>query len=320
MTIIIGHRGAPGYRPEHTRSSYEIAIAQGVDAVEPDVIPTRDGVLVVRHDVEISETTDVALHPEFADRRTTKAAGGGEATGWFVDDFTWAELATLRSRERIPQLRPESAAHDDTEPILRLVDVLDIARAGGVGAVVEIKHAAHFTAQRHDVAGLVLRELAAAGWHGDERPGRLVIESFEETVLAELRERGADAEMVYLVEDRGSPDDLVRERGADAPTYAEQLADVAAFAGRVDGLSLAKSLLLADPSLAGRIRGAGLTLFTWTCRPENAFLADPFRGDGERAERGDWRGEWERIRALGVDGVFADHPDLAALVFRDGAS
>jgi glycerophosphoryl diester phosphodiesterase len=124
--LLIGHRGAPGYRPEHTASSYRLAFAMGVDAVEPDVVATADGVLVLRHENEISGTTDVADRPEFADRRTTKRVDGARLTGWFTEDFTWAELTTLRCRERIPALRPGSAEHNDTEPILRLSDLLDL--------------------------------------------------------------------------------------------------------------------------------------------------------------------------------------------------
>lgn len=147
---MIGHRGAPGYRPEHSRSSYELALAMGVDAVEPDVVAKRDGVLVVRHENEISGTTDVAEHPEFADRKTSKSVDGQPLTGWFTEDFTWAEMSTLRTRERLPALRPSSAGFGDTEPILRLVDLLDLVREGAaahgrdIGVVLEIKHATYF--------------------------------------------------------------------------------------------------------------------------------------------------------------------------------
>src|SRR5690606_17716300 len=144
--LVIGHRGAPGYRPEHSRSSYELALAMGVDAVEPDVVATRDGVLVVRHENEISGTTDVADRPEFAARRTTKRIDGQALTGWFTEDFTWDELSTLRTRERLPRLRPSSASFDDAQPILRLTDLLDLVRAGSdehgreIGVVLEVKH------------------------------------------------------------------------------------------------------------------------------------------------------------------------------------
>ena len=163
--LVIGHRGAPAYRPEHSRSSYDLAFAMGVDAVEPDVVVSKDGVLVVRHENEISGTTDVADRPEFADRRATKMIDGAELTGWFTEDFTWDELSTLRCRERLPKLRPSSATFDDEQPVLRLRDVLDLVRAASLeqgrelGVVLEIKHATYFSSIGWDVAALVAAEL-----------------------------------------------------------------------------------------------------------------------------------------------------------------
>src|SRR5689334_6275048 len=148
--LVIGHRGAPGYRPEHSRSSYDLALAFGVDAVEPDIVVSADGVLVVRHENEISGTTDVADRPEYAGRRTTKTVDGAELTGWFAEDFTWDELSTLRCRERLPKVRPTSATFDDQQPVLRLREVLDLVREGSlaqgreIGVVLEIKHATYF--------------------------------------------------------------------------------------------------------------------------------------------------------------------------------
>ena len=343
--LVIGHRGAPGYRPEHTRSSYELALASGVDAVEPDVVFSRDGVAVVRHENEIGSTTDVAARPEFADRRTTKIVDGRELTGWFTEDFTWAELAGLRCRERIPGLRPESAAFDGTEPPLRLRDVLDLVRAAGrgigvegredreVGVVVEIKHTTFFEALGFDVAGLISGELRAAGW-GDGGPP-LVIESFEQSVLHRVRAHGIRASFVYLLEASGRPVDLVATLGGAAPTYASQLtsAGLDALAGQFDGISLDKRTILAPDSLGratgpspvvAEARARGLRVFAWTCRPENAFLMPGFRrpasGDGGRAADdaafGDYEAEWDIIADAGVDGVFVDHPDLGVAFFR----
>ncbi|GGF36771.1 glycerophosphoryl diester phosphodiesterase [Microbacterium sorbitolivorans] len=318
MTAIIGHRGASGYRPEHTRSAYDLALAQGVDLVEPDVVATKDGVLVVRHENEISGTTDVASHPEFAHLKTTKSFAGYEFTGWFTEDFTWDELQTLRCTERIPKIRPANAAYDGTDRILSLPEVLDIARAGGVGVVVEVKHSPYFASIGLDLAPLVARDLRAGGWQDEDR-GRLVIESFEESALHQVRDAGIDAELVYLLEDDGVALDLLIAHGSDAPSYRDQLADLGSLAERVDGISVDKSLLLdADaPSFAGEARERGLELFTWTARPENAFLAKRFRGSGARAEYGEWRAEWRAIREAGVTGVFADHPDLAREIFGD---
>jgi glycerophosphoryl diester phosphodiesterase len=313
--IVIGHRGAPGYRPEHTRSSYLLAIESGVDAVEPDVVVSRDGVLVVRHDAEIGETTDVATRPEFADRRTRRVIDGIELDGWFTDDFTWAELATLRCRERIPALREASARFDGAEPMLRLPDLLALVAAASdrvgreVGIVIEVKHAAHFAARGWDLAALVARDLAAAGFSGP-----VVIESFEQGVLTALQQRGVAASYVYLVEAEGAAADLIAADGEDAATYASQLTPdgLDALAGQVDGISVDKALLL-DPARRRVVADAharGLAVFTWTARPENAFLSERFRRGGGDAAFGDWRGEWREIWGSGVDGVFVDHAEL----------
>ncbi|MBU4465852.1 MAG: glycerophosphodiester phosphodiesterase [Actinobacteria bacterium] len=328
--LVIGHRGAPGYRPEHTRSSYELAIVMGVDAVEPDVVVSKDGVLVVRHESEISGTTDVADRPVFAGRRTTKTIDGETVTGWFAEDFTWEELATLRARERLPQLRGESATFDGQEPILRLRDLLGLVRAASaargrdIGVVLEIKHATSLGERGWDVASLVAAELRAAGWADGELP--LVIESFESTVLTQLRARGIRGTYIYLLEASGRPYDLVAARGAHAPTYAQTAAPAGldALVGRVDGISVDRHMILA-PDWRGHTTGPstivadaqarGLQVFTWTCRPENHFLISPFRGRGGPAAFGDYRGEWAVIRDAGVDGVFVDHADLGVDFF-----
>jgi len=320
--LVIGHRGAPGYRPEHTRSSYELAIASGVDAVEPDVVATKDGVLVVRHENEISGTTDVAAHPEFADRHRTKRFAGHTLTGWFTEDFTWPELATLRARERLPEIRPDSAAHDGREPILRLSDLLALLAAAGrpVGLVLEIKHAAYFASIGLDLVPMIERDLAASGWTDADAP--LIVESFEPTVLERLRERGTPATYIQLIEAAGSPDDLVLARGAAAPTYREMVSPegMDRLIGRVDGISVDKKLILGKDgggtALVAAAHDRGLRVFTWTCRPENRFLARRFRAGGDPAARGDFAAEWTVLREAGVDGVFVDHPDLGVGFFR----
>jgi glycerophosphoryl diester phosphodiesterase len=320
--LIIGHRGAPGYRPEHSRSSYALALASGVDAVEPDVVVSRDGVLVVRHENEISETTDVADRPRFADRRTTKTVDGIELSGWFTEDFTADELSTLRCRERLPELRPGSAAFDDVEPVLRLREVLDLVWAASIdqqrriGVVLEIKHATHFAQQGWDVAQLVAAELRDAGWAtGEQSP---VIESFESTVLGELQSLGVPGSYVYLIEAVGRPYDLVVAQGRAAPSYRglAQPAGLDTLAGRFDGISVNKRLILGDSSLVTDAHERGLEVYTWTCRPENAFLARRFRRAGGPAAFGDHEREWGELRDAGVDGVFVDHPDLGVAFFR----
>lgn len=321
-TLVIAHRGASGYHPEHTEAAYRAAVELGADAVEPDLVATRDGMLVVRHENEISGTTDVASRPEFADRRRRGTVDGQELTGWFTEDFTWAELATLRARERLPELRPGGAAADGRHPLLRLTDLFallaDATTAAGepVRMVAEIKHATHFDAIGLPLAPLFLDALAASGWPSD----RVVVESFEKTVLDRLHAGGLRSKRVYLAEAEGTAADLVAAQGSSAPTYTEELspAGLARLAQRdapLDGVSVNKAVLLGSidggrSTLVDDAHAAGLGVFTWTLRPENAFLAEPFR-TGPADRYGDWRGEFERVIGTGVDGVFADHPDLA---------
>lgn len=328
---MIGHRGAPGYRPEHSRSSYDLALALGVDAVEPDIVVSRDGVLVVRHDTEIGSTTDVADHPEFADRRTTKTVDGAELSGWFVEDFTWDELATLRCRERLPRLRPGSASFDGEQQILRLRDVLDLVAQAGleqgreIGVVLEIKHATFLTGLGFDYAALIAAELRAAGWDGGRWP--LTIESFESGILRQLRDLGVRATYIYLLEAAGQPADLVAVHGASAPTYRSVMTPegLDGLVGRVDGISLDKRSILA-PDRLGRVgepasvvadaHARGLRVFTWTCRPENTFLVAQFRRGRDKAAFGDYEAEWQFLVDAGVDGFFVDHADLGVAFFH----
>lgn len=329
--LVIGHRGASGYRPEHTRSAYDLAITLGVDAIEPDIVATRDGVLVLRHENEISGTTDVADRPEFADRRSTKTIDGAELTGWFTEDFTWDELSTLRCRERLPKIRPASASFDDEQPVLRLRDVLDATREASleqgreIGVVLEIKHATYFRSLGWDIAELIEAELRDAGWADGALP--LTIESFESSVLYALQERGIRAAYIYLLEAAGRPFDQLSAHGKAALTYRQTAkpAGLDTLVGRLDGISVDKRMILA-PDKLGRLTGPsriiadahdrGLRVYTWTCRPENAFLIAQFRGGGGAAAFGGWEAEWAVIRDAGVDGVFVDHPDLGAEFFR----
>ncbi|MGX1694018.1 glycerophosphodiester phosphodiesterase family protein [Microbacterium keratanolyticum] len=322
--LVIGHRGAPGYRPEHSRSSYELALAMGVDAVEPDVVATRDGVLVVRHENEISGTTDIADHPEYADRRTTKKIDGVSLTGWFTEDFTWDELSVLLCRERLPEIRPASASFDDTQPLLRLTDLLDLVREGSlahgreIGVVLEIKHATYFASIGLDLAPLIERDLRAAGWADGEHP--LMIEAFESTVLADLRARSIPASYIYLIESTGKPFDQVAQHGRAALTYAATVSPrgLDALVGVVDGISVSKRMLLKrGRTLVDDAHARGLRVFTWTARPENAFLAGDYRALGGKGAFGDYESEWEAIARTGIDGVFVDHPDLGVAFFRE---
>jgi glycerophosphoryl diester phosphodiesterase len=313
--LVIGHRGASGYRPEHTRAAYELAFRHGADAVEPDIVASRDGVLVLRHENEISGTTDVAVHPEFAARRTTKTVDGRAVTGWFTEDFTWAELDTLRARERLPAIRQSGASFDGTGRILRLRDLMDLMDALTLELgrplimVAEIKHANYF-----ESIGLPLDKLFAdevAGWATSTN---LIVEAFEQTVLGQIRERGVPGKYVLLCEASGSP-------GTAALPYSKYLTTegLTRLAGVVDGISVDKRLLLQKDAsgnvtgttdLVDRAHAAGLEVYCWTLRPENKFLAKRFRRGSAPRDFGDWAGEFRMILATGLDGVFTDHPDL----------
>lgn len=313
---MIGHRGASGYRPEHTRPAFELAFELGADAIEPDIVATRDGVLVVRHENEISGTTDVAEHREFADRRTTKVIDGVTQSGWFTEDFTWAELIGLRARERLPGIR--SAAFDGRFGILRLIDLFEIIDAQDRASVMvaEIKHPTYFAS-----IGLPLAELFAADVAGWATADNLIVESFEQTVLGQIRARSVPGRTVFLAEVSGAPADLVALDGSDARSYARHLdaPGLARLAEDVDGVSVDKALLMAD---AGRAfvdlaHGAGLEVFGWTLRAENEFLSREFTRGTNAAALGDWRGEFGHVLATGVDGVFVDQPDLMRQVLAE---
>ena len=258
LTIIIGHRGASGYAPEHTLASYFLAIQQGADFIEPDLVSTRDGVLVARHENEIGGTTDVGAHPEFADRRTSKVIDGVSVTGWFTEDFTLAELKTLRARERIAELRPANARFDGQfeiptlDEILDLVHGCDVVRAHSararhepsprrIGVYPETKHPSYFAG-----LGLALEAplLAALGRHGySGRDAPIFIQSFEAGNLQVLRTH-TDIALVQLVAAAGAPFDWVS--AGDSRNYAGMvtrrgLAQVAAYA---DAVGVEKTLVI----------------------------------------------------------------------------
>ena len=294
--LLIAHRGASGYRPEHTAAALLLAVEQGAEAIEIDVVPTADGALVVRHEPELSGTTDVARHREFASRRTAKTVDGRRRRGWFAEDFSLAEVRALGARERLPRLRPASARHDGAEGVLTLGEALAIAEAGRVRLVVELKHAERCAALGLPLDELLLRELATA----PALPS-ITVESFETGVLDALAERGLPHPMVALIGNHPLHD-------------GRTVTDPAAFR-RFAGVSLRTGLVRAR-TVAG-FREQGLDVWTWTLRPENRFLPPTLRSRG--GPFGRYREHWRRLTAAGVTGVFADHPDLVHDALRGPA-
>ena len=311
--LVIAHRGASGYRPEHTLESYRLAIALGADYIEPDLVITADGALVARHENEVSASTDVAARPEFADRRRTAVVDGRSVTGWFVEDFALAELKTLRARERLPEIRPHSQLYDDVFSVPTFEEILDLAQveAGRLGRPIgvypEIKQPAHFArlGLRHDDA-----MLSALRDHGSGLP--VYIQSFDPTCLRALSARTA-VPLVQLVENETEL--LTPYRLREISTYAHVLG-----AHKSLLMPLDQAGRLATPTgLVERAHDAGLAVHAWTFRSENAFLPPELRDGTAKAGYGDAAAEYASFRALGVDGVFTDHPDLAVAAFAQQA-
>ncbi|WP_315096662.1 esterase-like activity of phytase family protein [uncultured Cellulomonas sp.] len=321
---VVGHRGASGYRPEHTLASYETAILQCADYIEPDLVPTKDGVLVARHENEISGTTDVAARAEFASRQTTKTIDGRAVTGWFTEDFTLAELKTLRAKERLPAVRPANTAFDGRYQVPTLDEVLDLARHSltcdgqQVGVYPETKHPTYF-----DSIGLSLEEPLLAALRGDgldSRHAPVIIQSFETTNLREL-DRQTKVDLAQLVDCSGAPYDLVA--AGDPRTYRDLVtpAGLKEIARYADGVGLCKDVMIPrnpDATLGTPttvIRDAhrvGLEVHGWTFRRENQFLPAEFRSSADPAGVGDLAGEIRVFLKAGMDGLFSDNPDIAA--------
>jgi glycerophosphoryl diester phosphodiesterase len=333
VPIVIGHRGASGYAPEHTLASYFLAMQYGADYIEPDLVMTRDGVLVARHENEIGATTDVAAHPEFAARRATRVIDGVTVTGWFTEDFTLAELKLLRARERIPQLRPANARFDGQFEIPTLEEILLLvrgveaqrgARAQQLGAAAparigiypETKHPSYFAGR-----GLALEEplVATLARHGYRTPQDPVwLQSFE---VGNLRTLSTLTQLprVQLIEESGAPYDFIA--GGDQRGYADLITPrgLQEIAGYAQAIGPNKSLVIprhADGSLAAptalvaQAHARGLLVHPWTFRAENIFLPTPLRRGAAPEERGDLGGELLAYLRCGIDGFFTDQADL----------
>lgn len=324
--IVIAHRGASGERPEHTLASYDLAIEQGADFIEPDLVLTKDGVLVARHENEISETTDVADRPEFADRKATRRIDGKDVTGWFTEDFTLAELKTLRAKERIPRLRGK--AHDGEYEIPTFAEILDLlveankGRTHPVGVYPETKHPGYFAAIGLPHEAPLLALLEKYGYRGRKAP--VFIQSFEVGNLKAIRAK-SDLPLIQLMDDEGGP--------ADDPgvTYAAMAtpAGLRAVAAYADGIGPNKAMViprgmlgtLGDPtSLVRDAHAAGLKVHPWTFRRENYFLPLGDKGGLNPAGHGDLAAEIAAYLATGIDGLFSDNPREAVPAVKEGLS
>ena len=321
--IVIAHRGASGERPEHTLEAYRLAIEQGADFVEPDLVATKDGVLVCRHENEISGTTDVASHPEFADRRATKTVDGVTSTGWFTEDFTLGELKTLRARERLPQLRGtrfdgrfEVPTFDELLALVAAANQRPEQRTRPLGVYPETKHPSYFEALGLPLEARLLDALRRSGLqHAD---ARVFIQSFEVQNLRRLRAL-TRVPLVQLIDAQGRPWDLTA--AGSSRSYAEMtrpggLREIATYA-RAIGVD--KSLVLprggdgrlrSATDLVAAAHAAGLLVHVYTLRAENQFLPAGFRSGADVAARGDLAAEATAFLDAGVDGYFTDYPEL----------
>jgi glycerophosphoryl diester phosphodiesterase len=295
--VVIAHRGASGERPEHTLESYGLAIEEGADYIEPDLVMTRDGVLIARHENEIGGTTDVAQHPEFADRRRTQNIDGETMTGWFTEDFTLAEIKTLRARERLPELRPQNRAFDGRFTVPTFDEIMQLANDANrqredrqkIGVYPETKHPAHFARIGLAQEAAVLATLQRFDYATEGNP--VFIQSFDPANLRQLRGM-TRLPLVQLLE---------HELGdlKDISTYADAIG-IAKHLGSAEGVRAAHAV--------------NLKVHVWTFRAENEFLPDDLRIGVSPAAHGDLDAEIRRFLNRGIDGFFVDFPAVGVRV------
>ena len=333
---MLGHRGACAWRPEHTLGSYARAIADGADFIEPDLVCTKDGVLVARHENNIAETTDVAAHGEFASRRATRIIDGESVTGWFTEDFTLAELKTLRARERLGALRPESQSYDGHFQIVSFEEIADFvaaeaaARGRRIGLIPELKHSTYFASIGLPVEQRFLDRIAASHYLST---APVIVQSFEIGNLVALRLGIAGRTNMQLMQLVGAPEEHPADLLAHGDTRVWR--DVLSPAGLANIASYADWLapntrMLIPREANGRLgqstglieaaHGAGLLVGTWTFRPENHFLPAELHdggGDGMRNPQGSLA-EIRRYLAAGIDGFFTDDPALGRMAVDRG--
>jgi glycerophosphoryl diester phosphodiesterase len=317
--LIIAHRGASGERPEHTLAGYERAIDQGADFVEPDLVLTKDGVLVARHENEISGTTDVPDHPEFAERKTTKTIDGESITGWFTEDFTLAELRTLRARERLSEVRLANKRFDHLyqvptfEEVILLVQAKEAETGRRIGLYPETKHPTYFASIGLPHEAVLLAMLDRYGYSTADDP--VFIQSFEVGNLKALRTK-TRLRLIQLVASQGGPPDMPGTTFADMMT-TQGLKEIAAYA---DGIGPSVDMVIgpdgADLGLVTQAHAAGLQVHPWTLRMENMFLPQAFRRGDDPSAHGDFGGAVRALQATGVDAFFSDFPGQARAALK----
>lgn len=329
--LVLGHRGAAGYRPEHTAASYELAARLGADYIEPDLVSTKDHVLVARHENNIAETTDVADHPEFASRRTTKKIDGKDATGWFTEDFTLAELKTLYAKERLPDIRQENTLFDHRYRVLTFQQVVDLRKklshqlGRQIGLLPELKHSTYFASIGLDLETPFVRTLRANGL--DALASKVVAQSFEVANLRALKQRWhVRIPTVFNTSVSGQPYDFTV--AGDPRTYADlmkpaELAKLAAFvdiigADKLQVIPLKADGMLGTPtSLVRDAHHAGIKVMPYTFRAENTFLPKDYRVGSSPVDFGRAIDEQRAYLATGIDGLWCDQPDIC-VVARSG--
>ncbi|MER7725912.1 glycerophosphodiester phosphodiesterase [Streptomyces sp. NPDC096323] len=333
VPTVIGHRGASGYRPEHTLGSYQLALDMGAHIIEQDLVPTRDGHLVCRHENDITATTDVSAHPEFASRRTTKTVDGVSLTGWFTEDFTLAELKTLRAKERIPGSRQKNTLYDGRweiptfEEVLRWADREGRKRGKPVWLYVETKHPTYFRGLGLGLEEPLAKLLRRYGRHRAQSP--LILQSFEPGSIQRLAKLVATPRVVLLSGAGSKPwdfvtsgdprttDDLVRPAGLKwMASFAQGIGPTLDLIIPKDG----SGRLTTPTTLVRDAHAQGLILHPYTMRNENTFLPADFRRGTDPSAYGDAFGAFAAYFATGIDGIFSDNPDTALLAAADFAA
>ncbi|MER5970941.1 glycerophosphodiester phosphodiesterase [Streptomyces sp. NPDC002055] len=326
VPTVIGHRGASGYRPEHTLGSYQLALDMGADIIEQDLVPTKDGHLVCRHENDITATTDVADHPEFASRKATKKVDGKSLTGWFTEDFTLAELKTLRAKERIPKTRQHNTLYDGRwavptfQEVLRWADEQGRRRGRPVWLYVETKHPTYFRKLGLGLEERLVKLLRAHGRHRKDSP--TFLQSFEPSSIQRLRKMVSTPSIVLLDAADTRPYDFVE--AGDPRTVADLVKPEGLkwMAGFTDGIGPwlnliipqdAKGNLGKETTLVKDAHAAGLLLHPYTMRNENSFLPADFRRGTDPNAYGDAFGAFKRYFETGIDGIFSDNCDTALL-------